>query len=119
MAHGEEAKLVYAVFGSPLAGLSTSAICAFDLAHITRIFSNSSFRHVDYNRHPTWLREDAASKYRPGNRLFLGFLLLYKLENQIIRVLKDFLLLRRCVQDISVLSNRRNNFITKNSVSNE
>ncbi len=35
--------LVYAVFQSPLAGLKASAICAFDMSHIAKIFASPSF----------------------------------------------------------------------------
>ncbi|VDM40743.1 unnamed protein product [Toxocara canis] len=63
----ENARLVYAVFRSPLAGVSTSAICAFDLTHILKVFSRSSYRSQANSRSPwTPLHDDILARHRPG-----------------------------------------------------
>uniref|UniRef100_A0A915B0J3 Sema domain-containing protein n=2 Tax=Parascaris univalens TaxID=6257 RepID=A0A915B0J3_PARUN len=66
-AKDENARLVYAVFRSPLAGVSASAICAFDLTQITKVFSKSSYRSQANSRSPwTPAHDDMLSKHRPG-----------------------------------------------------
>ncbi|VDK36753.1 unnamed protein product, partial [Gongylonema pulchrum] len=62
------ARLVYAVFRSPLAGISSSAICAFDIQQINAIISKSTFGRRN-SMQTLWLDAmdiAAASKRRSG-----------------------------------------------------
>nr|CRZ24867.1 BMA-SMP-2 [Brugia malayi] len=60
-------QLVYAVFRSPLAGISSSAICAFDIQQINDVFSESKYgdRSSSQSLWMSALYSDT-SKYRPG-----------------------------------------------------
>lgn len=64
----EMKQLVYAVFRSPLAGISSSAICAFDIEQVNDVFSESKYGDRN-NLQSLWLSAlyNGASKYRPGN----------------------------------------------------
>ncbi|VDK44696.1 unnamed protein product [Anisakis simplex] len=66
-AKDENAHLVYAVFRSPLAGVSASAVCAFDLTQITKVFARSPYQN-QANSHTSWssTRNTAQPKHRPG-----------------------------------------------------
>uniref|UniRef100_A0A915PVP5 Sema domain-containing protein n=1 Tax=Setaria digitata TaxID=48799 RepID=A0A915PVP5_9BILA len=60
-------QLVYAVFRSPLAGISSSAICAFDIQQINDVFSESKYGDRN-NLQALWMNAlyTGPSKYRPG-----------------------------------------------------
>uniref|UniRef100_A0A8R1XR35 Sema domain-containing protein n=1 Tax=Onchocerca volvulus TaxID=6282 RepID=A0A8R1XR35_ONCVO len=63
----ETKQLVYGVFRSPLAGISSSAICAFDLQQINDVFSESRYGDRS-NLQSLWMSAlySDISKYRPG-----------------------------------------------------
>ncbi|KAM3722400.1 Semaphorin-1A [Dirofilaria immitis] len=63
----EMKQLVYAVFRSPLAGISSSAICAFDIQQINNVFSESKYGNRN-NLQSLWMSAlySDISKYRPG-----------------------------------------------------
>uniref|UniRef100_A0A0R3RXL2 Sema domain-containing protein n=1 Tax=Elaeophora elaphi TaxID=1147741 RepID=A0A0R3RXL2_9BILA len=63
----ETKQLVYAVFRSPLAGISSSAICAFDIRQINDVFSESKYGDRS-NLQSLWMSAlfSGTSKYRPG-----------------------------------------------------
>ncbi|EFO16578.2 hypothetical protein LOAG_11927 [Loa loa] len=63
----EMKQLVYAVFRSPLAGISSSAICAFDIQQINDVFSESKYGDRN-NLQSLWMNAvySGTSKYRPG-----------------------------------------------------
>ncbi|VDK76169.1 unnamed protein product [Litomosoides sigmodontis] len=66
--HSSEVKqLVYAVFRSPLAGVSSSAICAFEIQQINDVFSESKYGGRS-NLQSLWVNTlySDTSKYRPG-----------------------------------------------------
>uniref|UniRef100_A0A0N5A982 Sema domain-containing protein n=1 Tax=Syphacia muris TaxID=451379 RepID=A0A0N5A982_9BILA len=58
------ATLIYGVFGSPYAGVSSSAICAYDLEEISYVFAHSTYVRSDSNRYTPWV--ESAKKYQPG-----------------------------------------------------
>lgn len=68
-------QLVYAVFRSPLAGISSSAICAFDIQQINDVFSESKYGDRS-NLQSLWMNTlySDTAKYRPGNLSILSVL---------------------------------------------
>lgn len=62
------ATLVYAVFNTPLAGVRASAICAFDLRAVNKVFTESQFKSQSSPRY-SWqpVRPDAVPRPRPGS----------------------------------------------------
>lgn len=66
-------QLVYAVFRSPLAGISSSAICAFDVQQINDVFSESKYGNRN-NLQSLWMNTlySDTSKYRPGDQILLA-----------------------------------------------
>ncbi|VDN02870.1 unnamed protein product [Thelazia callipaeda] len=64
----ESNNLIYAVFRSPLAGISLSAICAFDMKQVNAVFSHSKYTNTHQNNMQSlWMMQTQNSKFRPGN----------------------------------------------------
>uniref|UniRef100_A0A914VET5 Semaphorin-1A n=1 Tax=Plectus sambesii TaxID=2011161 RepID=A0A914VET5_9BILA len=60
------ADLVYAVFNTPLAGVRASAICAFDLRAVNKVFAESAFKSQASPR-ASWQPVRDFPKLRPGS----------------------------------------------------
>ncbi|MFH4974288.1 hypothetical protein AB6A40_000997 [Gnathostoma spinigerum] len=59
-------QLVYGVFQSPLAGVVSSAICAFEMNHISNVFAHSTY-HIQSNQRWSPPHDDDIPTHRPGS----------------------------------------------------